>query len=106
LTSKVISWMRHGLAVLKAKGWSVHFCALDADCRKYGAASRLQFGTPWGSLTIAFRWRDRVQLWLPWKTRGPFGELSNNTRWWVPIAWHPRAKRTKPISQSIRKEHP
>jgi hypothetical protein len=72
--------------------WSLHFCPLDSHCRQFDAPARLTIGTPWGSLDIALTWGARTQLWLPWKTRGPLGELSNYTRWWVPIAWHPARK--------------
>ncbi len=70
--------------------WFVHFCPFDRDCRRFDPPSLLTVGTPRGSLCIALTWGARSQLWLPWKTRGPLGELSNYSRWWVPIAWHPR----------------
>lgn len=73
--------------------WSVHFCLLDAECRKYGGASRLYFHMPAGSLEMALRRDDWFQLWLPWKTTGFFGEKSNYSRWWVPITWQPKRDR-------------
>lgn len=77
-------------------------CALDPECRKYAALWRITIVTKLGALTIALRWRDRVQLWLPWKTRNPWTETkANYTRWWVPVAWHPRSR-----SRSIRKDGP
>jgi hypothetical protein len=70
--------------------WSVHFCPLDPDCCIAGTPWRLTLNTPWGDLLVAFRWGDRFQLWLPWKTRGLLGGRSNYSRWFTPIAWHPR----------------
>lgn len=72
------------------KNWSVHFCPFDRHCRQFGAPWRIHVGMPWGHLVIALRWRDRVQLWLPWKTRRPNGEKYNYTLWWSPISFEPR----------------
>jgi hypothetical protein len=43
-------------------------------------------------LIVGFTPRSWTQLWLPWKTRatGASGGKSNFSRWWSPIAWHPR----------------
>lgn len=80
------------MGALKRDRWSFHACPLDRDCREIDAPWRLHFGTPWGVLYVALRRGDGVQLWLPWKTRGWNGEKSNYSRWWSPIAWHPRRR--------------
>lgn len=75
-----------------ADGWGVHFCPFDRDCRRLHGLWRLYVHTPRGSLIVGFTPRSWTQLWLPWKTRatGASGGKSNFSRWWSPIAWHPR----------------
>lgn len=68
-------------------GWGVHACFLDANCREYGAGSRLTLLTPWGALILAARRRDWSQTWLP-----VLG-FKHDCFW--PVAWHPNAKRAR-----------
>ena len=75
---------------MSAKSWSLHACLLDRECRRVDAPPRLYVNTPRGSLVVAL-WRGgSSQLWLPWKTRDWHGQMANWSRWWSPIAWHPR----------------
>lgn len=66
--------------------FGVHFCPLDADCRKYGAPKRLHVFTPWGTLIAG----ERTQAWLPGIGYAPL-------RWggwgWWPVVFHPRDRR-------------
>lgn len=55
--------------------WRVHACALDRRCRRYGAGGRVTVITPWGSLIVALRRRDRAQ--------------SRRTGQFRSITWHP-----------------
>lgn len=82
--------------------WSLHACPLDHVCRRAGAPWRLYVGTPWGALVVALRPGDGVQLWLPWKTTGPFGEKSNYSRWWSPVAWQP-ARRSQCVERDEKR---
>lgn len=72
-------------------GWGLHLCQLDRHCRQFGAPPRIYLHTPWGSLILAYAPSGMSQLWLPWKTNVPWDSgRSNHSRWWSPIAWHPR----------------
>lgn len=63
------------------KNWRVHSCLLDEECRKVGAGTRTYFHTPWGSLIVALKVGDGMQVWLP---------LKGWTLKWFPIVWHPK----------------
>ena len=66
------------------KGFSVHACFLDSECRDYGAPNRLHLFTPWGTLMLGVAHDDWAQAWFP---------LVGYTDLWLPVTWHPDRRR-------------